>query len=80
MNIGPWNRKWPEAAGVVRGRIRDGTLEPGSPVPIGLLGKELGIGHQTAARALRALADEGLVERRPRAKRYVVRARGEPAG
>lgn len=81
VTAGPWNNpKWPEAAAALRERIQDGTMRPGSRAQVGLLSKELGIGRRTAARTLRALADEGLVERRDHAKSYVVLARGEPAG
>jgi DNA-binding GntR family transcriptional regulator len=72
--VGPWNRKWPEAAAALRGRIQDGTLEPGAVALIGDLREELGIGDRTAARAMCALAAEGLVERRPGIG-YVVTAR-----
>jgi GntR family transcriptional regulator len=65
VTIGPHNRKWPEAAAVLRGRIEDGTLKPGAAAPIGGLCRELGVGRRTAARALSALESEGLVERRP---------------
>jgi DNA-binding GntR family transcriptional regulator len=65
VNAGPWNRKWPEAASAMRRRIENGTLEPGSPAVLGRLGPELGMSRRTAARALSALAGEGLVERRP---------------
>ena len=74
MTIGPWNRKWPEAAGVLRGRIEDGTLKPGAAAAIGPLCPELGVGRRTAARALSALEDEGLLERLPGIG-YVVTAR-----
>jgi DNA-binding GntR family transcriptional regulator len=71
---GPWNRRWPEVAGTVRERIAGGTLEPGSVPSIARLCPELGVGRKTAARALSALEDEGLLERRPGIG-YVVRAR-----
>jgi DNA-binding GntR family transcriptional regulator len=74
VNIGPPNRKWPEAAAAVRGRIEDGTLEPGSAAVLGGLCAELGVGRKTAARVLSALEGEGLVERRPGIG-YVVLAR-----
>ena len=74
MTAGPWNRKWPEAASALRGRIQDGTLQPGAAAVLGRLGPELGMSRRTAARALAALENEGLVERRPGIG-YVVTAR-----
>lgn len=59
------NRKWPGVAGIVRGRIADGTCKPGSRPSIGRLCLELGVGRNTASRALRALEDEGLLKREP---------------
>jgi GntR family transcriptional regulator len=59
------NRKWPEVADVVRGRIAAGTYKPGSRPSIGRLCPELGVGRNTAARAFRALEDEGLLKREP---------------
>ena len=74
MNIGPPNRKWPEAADAVRAMIGDGTLKPGAAAAIGDLCPGLGVGRRTAARALAALEAEGLVERQPGIG-YVVLAR-----
>lgn len=76
--VGPWNRRWPEVADALRGRIKDGTLPPGSLVLAKSLPAEFGIGENTAGRVLRALQAEGLVRLR-RAVGYVVLAR-EPAG
>ena len=78
MNIGPWNRKWPQAADALRRRIEDGTLQPGAAAVLGRLGPELGMSRRTAARALSVLEGEGLVERRPGIG-YVVTAPG-PSG
>jgi DNA-binding GntR family transcriptional regulator len=71
---GPRNIKWPRAAAVLRGRIRDGSLKPGSRPSIGRLGPELGVSRKTAARAFRALEDEGLLKREP-GTGYTVTAR-----
>jgi DNA-binding GntR family transcriptional regulator len=65
------NEKWPAGAGVVRGRIADGTLEPGTVASIAVPAPELGVGQKTVAKALVALEAEGLPERR-RGVGYVV--------
>jgi DNA-binding GntR family transcriptional regulator len=52
-------------ASAVRARILDGTLAPGSAVSITYLSQEWDTSRQTAARALRLLADEGLLKRYP---------------
>jgi DNA-binding GntR family transcriptional regulator len=59
------NRKWTGVAGVLRGRIANGTLKPGSRPSIGRLGPELGVARKATARAFRQLEDEGLLERQP---------------
>jgi DNA-binding transcriptional regulator YhcF (GntR family) len=73
------NRKWPGVADVLRGRIANGTLKPGSRPSIRRLGHELGVARKATARAFRALEDEGLLERVPGIG-YLVTARGNPAG
>ena len=65
------NEKHPAVAAAVRGRIADGTLGPGAVASIADLAPELGVGRKTVAKALAALAAEGLLERR-RGVGYVV--------
>ncbi len=60
--VGPWNRKWPQAADAIRGQIADGTLQPGTVARIADLCPVLGVQPRTAGRALQELAGEGLVE------------------
>lgn len=68
------DREWHEPvyvqlAGILRGQIESGELAPGRPVPsLRTLSERYGVNRLTAAKALRALAGEGLVT--------VVRGRG----
>jgi GntR family transcriptional regulator len=61
------DREWHEPvyaqlAGILRGQISSGELAPGRPVPsIRTLCEQYGIARMTAAKALRVLADEGLI-------------------
>ena len=61
------DRQWHEpvylqVAGILRDRIASGELAPGRPVPsLRTLVETYGINRGTAAKALRVLADEGLV-------------------
>jgi GntR family transcriptional regulator len=61
------DREWHEPvyvqmAGIVRDRIRSGELAPGRPVPsLRTLVETYGVNRGTAAKAIRLLADEGLV-------------------
>jgi GntR family transcriptional regulator len=62
----PDPRRYVRLAAMLRQRIHDGTLPPGSPVPsITALTEELGWGRQTGGRALQLLEREGLVFRVP---------------
>jgi DNA-binding GntR family transcriptional regulator len=59
---------------LVREQIRDGTLEPGKPTPpINAFCGQFGCARQTAGKAMRALAKEGLVVRYPGLGYYVAR-------
>jgi DNA-binding GntR family transcriptional regulator len=68
------DREWHEpvyvqVAAILRQQIGSGELGPGRPVPsVRTLTERYGINRATAAKALRVLADEGLV--------HVVRGRG----
>lgn len=61
------DREWHEPvyvqlAAILRERVTSGELEPGRPVPsVRTLTEEYGINRATAAKALRMLADEGLI-------------------
>lgn len=51
-----------QAAGVLRGRIKDGTYPPNRAMPsIPALAQELGIAKATMGKALDLLKDEGLI-------------------
>ena len=57
---------------LVREQITEGTLEPGAPTPpIGAFCEQFGCTRQTAGKAMRALAREGLVVRYPGLGYYV---------
>lgn len=71
------NLKWTAVRDALAARLRDGSLEPGWRTSIAELAPEFGVSRKTAAKALCALADEGLVKRRPGVG-YVVT--GESAG
>ena len=61
------DREWHEPvyaqlAGILREQIRGGDLAPGRPVPsLRTLTETYGVNRGTAAKAIRVLADEGLV-------------------
>ena len=56
----------------VREQIADGTLRPGEPTPtITALCRQFGCTRQTVSKALRLLADEGLLVRYPGLGYYV---------
>lgn len=62
----------------VRDEIADGTLRPGEPTPtIAALCRQFGCARQTVAKALRLLADDGLLMRYP-GLGYYVTARHRP--
>ena len=68
--------KWPAVADAVRARIADGTMRPGELASVRGLAPEFGVGEPVVARALAALAREGLVAARP-GTGYVVAPRGD---
>lgn len=55
-----------QVAAILRGRVTDGTYQPGRRLPsvTGLV-QEFGIAQLTARKALRVLVDEGLAEMTP---------------
>jgi DNA-binding GntR family transcriptional regulator len=58
----PSELPWKRALAALRGRIDAGEWDHGERLPtIRELGQQLGVSHGTVARALRVLADEGLV-------------------
>ena len=60
-------------AAFIREQIRDGKLAPGGPLPsIAALRRDQGHSRQTAGKAMRVLADEGLIYRVPGLGYYVV--------
>lgn len=71
------NEKWPAVAEEARGRIADGTLQPGDVASIADLVPESGVSRKTVAKALVALVAEGLLERR-RGVGYVVAEAPQP--
>lgn len=68
------DREWHEPvyvqlAGILRGQISSGEIAPGRPVPsLRTLSERYGVNRLTASKAVKVLADEGLVR--------VVRGRG----
>lgn len=68
---GTWPVSHPRVRALVLGRIADGTLAPGAVASIAELGPAAGVSRKTAAKALAALAAEGMLERR-RGIGYVV--------
>lgn len=59
-------RAWVQIANAVRDEIRTGKLRPGMRAPsITTLVQRFGVARNTAAKALRALGDEGLLVRFP---------------
>ena len=65
------DREWDEpvyqqVAGILRDQIRSGKIEPRRPIPsIRTLTETYGIARATAGKAIRLLADEGLIRRVP---------------
>lgn len=61
------DREWDEPvylqlAGIIREQINSGELEPRRPIPsVRTLTQRYGVARMTAAKAIRVLADEGLV-------------------
>jgi DNA-binding GntR family transcriptional regulator len=67
---------WPfeQLAEILRQRIADGTYPPGSRIPTMLaLEAESGLSPMTVRRAVKLLADEGLVRSRPGRGTFVTR-------
>jgi DNA-binding GntR family transcriptional regulator len=78
-DIRPDPRRYRRIAEEVRDLITSGAIAPGQPAPaITELSGKHGCARQTAAKALRALADEGLLIRYPGFGYYV--ARLHPSG
>lgn len=72
-------RKYLRLAAELRGRIEDGSLKPGEPVPsITVLALERGWARQTCGKALRILRDEGLLMWVPGLGYYVRGKKTEP--
>ena len=65
------DREWDEpvyqqVAGILRGQITSGRIEPRRPIPsVRTLCETYGIARATAAKAIHLLADEGLIRRVP---------------
>jgi GntR family transcriptional regulator len=65
------DREWDEpvyqqVAGILRDQIRSGKIEPRRPIPsIRTLCETYGIARATAGKAIRVLADDGLIRRVP---------------
>jgi DNA-binding GntR family transcriptional regulator len=65
------DREWDEpvyqqVAGILRDQIKSGKIEPRRPIPsIRTLCETYGIARATAGKAIRLLADEGLIRRVP---------------
>ena len=65
------DREWDEpvyqqVAGILRDQITSGKIEPRRPIPsIRTLCETYGIARATAGKAIRLLADEGLIRRVP---------------
>jgi excisionase family DNA binding protein len=58
-------RPYLHIAANLREKLGDGTFKPGDPVLLDELLRDHGVSRQTAAKALRVLADEGLLTRYP---------------
>jgi DNA-binding GntR family transcriptional regulator len=68
----PDPRAYMRLAAFIREQITDGKLAPGGPLPsIAALRREQGHSRQTAGKAMRVLADEGLIYRVPGLGYYV---------
>jgi DNA-binding GntR family transcriptional regulator len=65
------DREWDEpvyqqVAGILRDQIKSGKIEPRRPIPsIRTLCETYGVARATAGKAIRLLADEGLIRRVP---------------
>ena len=78
-DLRPDPRRYRQIADEVRGLIASGAIASAGPAPtIGELAGRHGCARQTAAKALRVLADEGLLVRYPGFGYYVARPR--PSG
>lgn len=66
-------RRYMQVAAVLRARIRKGELRAGDAMPSSrTLAQEHGVSVETAVKALRVLADEGLIKRWPGLPYHVV--------
>lgn len=64
MTVADDPRKYARVFRELRQRIADGTYPAGAPLPpLAALADEFDVARDTAQRAVRMLADEGLVER-----------------
>jgi GntR family transcriptional regulator len=69
----PDPRAYMRLAALIRDQIASGSLAPGGPLPsIAALRREQGHSRQTASKAMRVLADEGLIYQVPGLGYYVV--------
>jgi DNA-binding GntR family transcriptional regulator len=67
-------RRYVQVAASIRARIEQGDIGPGDPVPsITQLTQEHGVARQTAAKALKLLADDGLIRQYPGLGYFVAR-------
>lgn len=67
-------------ASFLREQISEGKLAPGGPLPsIAALRRDQGHSRQTASKAMRVLAEEGLIYRVPGLGYYVVSPMTSPA-
>jgi GntR family transcriptional regulator len=74
----PDPRKYVQVASAIRAKIAAGTIKPGDTLSINDLVHEHGCARQTAARALRILATDGLLTRYPGLGYYVEDPPGPP--
>ena len=73
----PDPRAYMRLAAVIREQIAAGSLAPGGPLPsIAALRREQGHSRQTASKAMRVLAEEGLIYRVPGLGYYVAASAG----
>jgi DNA-binding GntR family transcriptional regulator len=78
--IAPDPRIYVRIAEDLRQKIRTGVIESNTPVSITYLSQEWGASRQTAAKAVHALARDGLLRRYPGVGYYVIaRTQSAPA-
>jgi GntR family transcriptional regulator len=67
-------RRYVQVAASIRALIKQGDIGPGDPVPsITTLVQDHGVARQTAAKALKLLADDGLIRQYPGLGYFVAR-------